>query len=98
MIGRLTSEERPTEQLGASFSERRSTATRESAVVRDSSIEVTKSSPSVPVEDQFVATGCLKGEECYETPKAVHRLFEEILLTTTSPDATALIYGGELSN
>lgn len=46
----------------------------------------------------FVAAGCLKGEECYETPKSIHRLFEENLATNSSHEMTALIYEGELGN
>jgi hypothetical protein len=61
---------------------------RASSDVRNSSIA------KLPSDDKFVAAGCLKGEECYETPKSIHRLFEEILATNSSHETTALIYGG----
>lgn len=93
---RRSEERKSAEERGSTQSERNSWRIRESDTGRNSSDVRESSVAKLPsTNDIFVAAGCLKGEECYEKPKAIHRLFEEMLMTNSSHDLTALIYGGK---
>lgn len=94
---RFAEERRSNDKRGSS--DRNSSTIRDSKASRGSSDVRNSSVAKLPSkEDIFFATGCLKGEVCYETPKSIHRLFEEILMTNASQETTALIYEGKLRN
>lgn len=65
-----------------------------------SAVRQSTDSNEIPVttNDEFAPAGCLKGEECHGTPRAIHRFFEEMLTTNAADATTALIYRGDLRN